>query len=110
MDVHPCRLCLGAQGFSPGDWIGTFYPPGSHERRFLPSPPKRDGVPVYARVFDTVEMNTTFYAIPSPTTVRGWAARVPSHFVFSLKMPRTITHPAEAGQSTSPRRGGTEYL
>jgi uncharacterized protein YecE (DUF72 family) len=83
MDSQPCRICIGAQGFSPSDWVGTFYPPGTSSRRFLP---------FYARVFDTVEMNTTFYAIPSPSTVRAWAARVPVHFTFSLKMPRAITH------------------
>jgi uncharacterized protein YecE (DUF72 family) len=37
-------------------------------------------------------MNTTFYAIPSASTVKAWAMRVPDHFVFSAKMPRVITH------------------
>lgn len=79
----PCRTCIGVQGFSPPDWAGTFYPPSLAQRSWLP---------FYARVFDTVEMNTTFYAIPSVSTVRGWVQRVPPHFTFSAKMPRAITH------------------
>jgi uncharacterized protein YecE (DUF72 family) len=78
-----CRMCIGVQGFSPPDWVGTFYPPRLAQRAWLP---------FYARVFDTVEMNTTFYAIPSAPTVRGWAQRVPPQFTFSAKMPRAITH------------------
>jgi uncharacterized protein YecE (DUF72 family) len=74
---------VGAQGFSPPDWAGTFYPPGLTQRGWLS---------FYARVFDTVEMNTTFYAIPSASTVRAWGQRVPQDFLFSVKMPRAITH------------------
>ncbi len=79
----PCQICIGVQGFSPPDWVGTFYPPRLAQRAWLP---------FYARVFDTVEINTTFYAIPSASTVRGWAQRVRPHFTFSAKMPRAITH------------------
>ena len=79
----PCRVCVGVQGFSPPDRVGTFYPPGSPTRSFLS---------FYARVFDAVELNTTFYATPSVTTVKNWATRVPPHFVFAAKMPRSITH------------------
>jgi uncharacterized protein YecE (DUF72 family) len=82
-DVSPCRLCIGTQGFSPGDWVGTFYPPGTAARDFLA---------FYTRVFDSVEINTTFYAVPSPRMLQGWAQRVPPSFTFSLKVPRVITH------------------
>jgi uncharacterized protein YecE (DUF72 family) len=82
-ELVPCKICIGVQGFSPPDWVGTFYPPGLAQRAWLS---------FYARVFNTVEMNTTFYAIPSASTVKGWAMRVPEHFVFSAKMPRGITH------------------
>ena len=78
-----CRICIGVQGFSPPDWVGTFYPPHLAQRAWLP---------FYAGIFDTVEMNTTFYATPSASTVRRWAQRVPSHFTFSAKTPRAITH------------------
>lgn len=77
------RIWIGGQGFSPPDWVGTFYPPGWPSQQFLP---------FYSRVFDTVELNTTFYAIPSASTVHNWAQRVPDGFTFSAKMPRVITH------------------
>lgn len=78
-----CRIYIGVQGFSPKDWVGTFYPPGF---------PQRDFLGFYAQVFDSVELNTTFYAIPSASTVRSWAQRTPPEFVFTAKMPRAITH------------------
>jgi uncharacterized protein YecE (DUF72 family) len=81
---HPtARIHLGTQGFSPADWVGTFYP--SH---FTPN----EFLPFYARVFETVEINSTFYAIPSMSTVRSWASRTPPHFFFACKMPQEITH------------------
>ena len=77
------HIYIGTQGFSPKDWLGTFYPPGLPSSQFLP---------FYARVFDTLELNTTFYAIPSAATIRAWAMRVPDGFTLSAKMTRTITH------------------
>jgi uncharacterized protein YecE (DUF72 family) len=47
---------------------------------------------LYARAFETVEVDSTFYAIPAVATVEGWAARTPSGFTFSLKLPQEITH------------------
>jgi uncharacterized protein YecE (DUF72 family) len=49
----------------------------------------------YARVFNTVEGNTTFYASPTPDTVRRWADAVPAHFRFSFKFPQTISHQSD---------------
>lgn len=46
----------------------------------------------YARVFNTVEGNTTFYASPTPDTVQRWADAVPAHFRFSFKFPKEISH------------------
>jgi uncharacterized protein YecE (DUF72 family) len=83
MDLTPDSVRIGVQGFSPKDWVGTFYPAGFTSRQFLP---------FYAQVFDTVEVNATFYAIPSASTVRSWAARTPPEFVFTVKMPQEITH------------------
>lgn len=77
------RIYIGTQGFSPRDWLGTFYPPGLTANQFLP---------FYARVFDTVELNTTFYAIPTTSTIRAWGMRVPADFALSAKITRTITH------------------
>jgi uncharacterized protein YecE (DUF72 family) len=83
MSPAPGKVRLGVQGFSPQDWVGTFYPP-----RFSPS----QFLAFYARVFDSVEVNSTFYAIPSSSTVSSWARRTPPHFLFACKMPQKITH------------------
>lgn len=76
-------ILLGTQGWNYTAWVGPFYPDGTRPADFLA---------LYARAFDTVEVDSTFYAIPPEKTVRGWAARVPDHFTFALKMPREITH------------------
>ncbi len=47
---------------------------------------------MYARAFTTVEVDSTFYAIPAAKTVRGWADRTPPDFSFALKLPQEITH------------------
>lgn len=77
------RIRLGTMGWNYADWIGPFYPSGT---------PSRDMLRLYARAFDTVEVDSTFYAIPAQKTVRGWLERTPEHFVFCLKLPQEITH------------------
>jgi uncharacterized protein YecE (DUF72 family) len=77
------KVFLGTQGWNYEGWIGPFYPPGTKTKEMLS---------LYAGVFDTVEIDSTFYAIPSETSVKGWAARTPNDFIFSLKLPSEITH------------------
>jgi uncharacterized protein YecE (DUF72 family) len=79
----PGRIRLGTQGWNYDAWVGPFYPPGTRSGEFLR---------IYARAFDTVEVDSTFYAIPAAKTVRGWAERAPEGFTFALKMPQEITH------------------
>lgn len=58
----------------------------------------------YAKVFNTVEGNTTFYASPTPETVQRWAEAVPAHFRFSFKFPQAISHQSDlvsAGKSVT---------
>ncbi|MDE3150741.1 MAG: DUF72 domain-containing protein [Gemmatimonadota bacterium] len=74
---------LGTQGWNYDAWVGPFYPPRTRAVEYLT---------VYARAFDTVEVDSTFYAVPAAKTVRQWAQRTPAHFTFSLKMPQEITH------------------
>lgn len=74
---------IGTQGWNYAPWLGGFYPEGTRPADFLA---------VYARAFDTVEVDSTFYAVPPEKTVRGWAARTPPGFVFALKLPREATH------------------
>ena len=76
---------VGTQGWSYPDWIGVFYPPHSKQEHYLP---------FYAQVFDTVELDTTFYHPPKPSIVRSWAKHTPPSFRFAAKVPQRITHEA----------------
>ncbi len=71
----------------PWGWVqrlaGVFYPPGIGTRAYLE---------YYSRIFNAVEMDTTFYGIPRLSTVEGWAASTPEGFKFCAKTPRIITH------------------
>jgi uncharacterized protein YecE (DUF72 family) len=77
------EIRIGTQGWNYDAWVGPFYPPGTRAADFLT---------VYARAFGTVEVDSTFYAVPPAKTVRGWAERTPAGFKFALKMPQEITH------------------
>ncbi len=77
------HISLGCQGWNYAAWVGPFYPEKTRPADFLT---------VYARAFETVEVDSTFYATPSVQTVRGWAARTPDQFTFALKLPQEITH------------------
>lgn len=77
------RIRIGTQGWNYPDWMGPFHPPGTRAADLLR---------VYARAFDTVEVDSTFYAVPSERTVRGWVERTPPGFTLALKLPREITH------------------
>jgi uncharacterized protein YecE (DUF72 family) len=74
---------VGTSGFNYPEWKGRFYPADLPASRMLP---------YYAERFDTVEINYTFYRMPTRALLAGWAAQVPPHFTFSLKAPRRITH------------------
>lgn len=74
---------LGTQGWSYDDWKGVFYPPGAKQE---------DRLPFYAGIFDTVELDTTFYHAPRATIARSWERNTPAAFRFAAKVPREITH------------------
>lgn len=76
-------LHIGTQGWNYSDWQGVFYPDGTRPADYLP---------VYARAFETVEVDSTFYAVPPESTLRGWYERTPPDFVFALKFPHSVTH------------------
>lgn len=76
---------MGTCGWSYPDWVGPFYPRGTQAGAMLG---------LYARVFDTVEVNATYYAIPPRARVEGWADAVPEDFRFTLKAPQALTHEA----------------
>lgn len=74
---------IGCSGFSYDSWRGDFYPQGVGPARWLEH---------YASVFDTVEINATFYRLPKPGTVAGWTERTPAGFLFAIKASRYLTH------------------
>jgi len=76
-------LYIGTSAFTAAGWEGTFYPEGTKPADFLP---------YYAQHFNSVEVDSTFYRIPSASTVRGWASKTPDSFVFAAKIPQVITH------------------
>jgi uncharacterized protein YecE (DUF72 family) len=64
-------------------WVGVFYPPSLEQNKWLQH---------YSSVFDYVEVDSTFYSLPSVFTVKRWAANTPADFRFTAKMHRAITH------------------
>jgi uncharacterized protein YecE (DUF72 family) len=75
------KLHLGTMGWSYDFWKGNFYPEDSENL-----------LTEYAKNFDTVEIDNTFYRIPSKDIVRKWAEETRDEFIFSAKFPRKITH------------------
>jgi uncharacterized protein YecE (DUF72 family) len=73
---------IGTSGFIYEHWRRRFYPPSA----------RGSELELYARTFDTVELNVTFYRMPPASTFRSWAARVPEGFLFAVKASRYLTH------------------
>ncbi len=90
--MKPVRI--GTSGWSyptgAGTWNGIFYPPAGRRPR---GSGRFDELRFYAEHFDTVEVNSTFYRIPTPATAASWAKRTPARFEFSLKLFQKFTHP-----------------
>lgn len=76
-------LYVGCSGWSYGGWKGTFYPPNLENKKWLS---------YYSRFFRFVEVDSTFYSIPSRFVVKGWNDKTPDDFRFALKFPKAITH------------------
>jgi len=76
-------LRIGTSGWQYRDWRGRFYPREIPTARWLE---------YYATQFDTVEVNNTFYRLPTAETFAKWEARVPDGFEFALKASRYLTH------------------
>ena len=77
------RVRVGTSGWNYAEWKGSFYPTDMKPAAMLP---------YYAARFGTVEVNATFYRMPTTKTVGGWAAAVAPEFTFVLKAPQRITH------------------
>ena len=78
------ELHVGCSGWNYASWRhGVFYPERCPARLWLE---------YYARHFDTVEVNATFYRLPTVKAVQGWVDQTPDDFVFTIKMSRYVTH------------------
>ena len=79
----PSRVLAGTSGFAFAEWRGGFYPEGLKQDRMLA---------FYAEHLPTVEINVSFYRMPTPKMLEDWKAQTPAGFLFSLKAHRRITH------------------
>jgi len=80
------RVVVGTSGYNYPEWRGTFYPEKFSTDKMLT---------YYAERFPTVEINYTFYRMPTEKLLAGWAAGTPDGFSFTLKAPQRITHQAK---------------
>ncbi|QCR21446.1 DUF72 domain-containing protein [Pontibacter sp. SGAir0037] len=76
-------ICIGTSGWHYKHWMGNFYPHGLRSKGFTD---------YYTRFFSTVEINNSFYKLPSAETFVNWRASVPDNFLFAVKASRFITH------------------
>lgn len=83
------QISLGCQGWNYDDWTtkaggeSIFYPRGTKANEMLK---------LYAEIYDSIEVDSTFYAIPPASSIEGWYKKTPENFTFSLKLPQEITH------------------
>lgn len=89
----PDKFYVGTSGYSYGHWIGVLYPPELSQTKWLEH---------YCQFFNTVELNVTFYRLPTASTFKGWRKRTPDNFWFALKGSRFITHIKKLGDCEEP--------
>lgn len=80
---RPARAWIGISGWAYPAWKGVFYPPGLPQRRWLEHA---------SAVFDSIELNGTFYSLATPASYRRWVAETPDDFRFAIKGSRFLTH------------------
>jgi len=88
-DKKKSKIQVGCQGWNYEDWTtkadgaSIFYPRGTKSNEMLA---------LYAEIFDSIEVDSTFYAIPPVSSLENWYKKTPENFTFSLKMPQEISH------------------
>jgi len=82
------RLYVGATGWSMKEWVGKWYPEKTKTADYLRA---------YGKQFNTIELNTTHYRIPTPEIVQKWYDQTPADFRFCPKVPQTISHRNDFG-------------
>lgn len=98
MTGHAARCWIGTSGWNYAHWSGVFYPKETKPAAWFRH---------YARFFDTVEVNNTFYRLPSPAVFIRWEKEAPAGFCFALKASRFITH---VKRLLEPERSAAEFL
>ncbi len=81
-------LYCGTCGFSYDDWVGAFFPTGL---------PRKDWLGYYAREFNALELNSTYYAIPRVSTIESMVKRTGEGFMFAVKANQEMTHVRQQG-------------
>jgi len=89
--IDGAKLRIGCSGWAYEDWIGPFYPKGTQAKDYLK---------LYSSVFNTVEIDSSFYRMPNQFMVNLWRNSTPNGFVFTAKVPKKITHDAKLRDST----------
>lgn len=87
------RIWVGTSGYNYKEWRGPFYPSDL---------PESDMLRYYSERCPAVEINYTFYRMPTVRTLQGWAKETPESFIFSLKAPRRITHDMRLRDAADP--------
>src|SRR5512136_2120069 len=77
------KIYVGTSGYGYKEWKGIFYPEKISPKEMLR---------FYSERFGTVEINNTFYHMPTENVLTSWAEQVPDDFVFAFKAPQVITH------------------
>lgn len=81
---------VGCTGWSMKEWVGNVYPIGTKTKDYLKH---------YVKQFNTIELNTTHYRIPNADTIYKWKSTAPNDFQYCPKIPQTISHSRDLGQS-----------
>jgi uncharacterized protein YecE (DUF72 family) len=87
----PIFFHIGTTGWAEKEWIGSIYPKGTKPSDYLCQ---------YAKVFDSIELNTTHYQIPDPLKIERWYDKSAPDFKFCPKLPRAISHHKGLGNGT----------
>ncbi len=85
------QVYIGCTGWAMKDWVGKVYPAGAKPGEFLK---------FYGKQFNTIELNTTHYRIPTPSTIEEWRSVTPVDFRFCPKILQTISHSKNFGYGT----------
>ncbi len=87
-------IYIGTSGFSYDDWVGPYYPTDLK---------KQDWLAFYAREFKTLEINYTYYRMPTARTLAGMARKRRDDFLFTIKTPQEMTHTRDADPALFPQ-------